>query len=473
MSDEVKEPRQEYSNALKGVTRNRAAISGGRSVKAGGVTFLTPLASMCCTTNYDDSGALTISRSAGLTLDGQAAYNKYLDNAFFEDVTGRTVQGLLGLIYSKPAKAEFPAEIEYLKENADGKGTPLREVSKAGCEEAIASDWSGYLTARPSTPEGASEKDVEDQNLRPKLLHYKFESIINWNYEVINNVEKLSLLVLKESVAKQDGFKVEVEDQYRVLQIIDGIYHQSLYDKDCNIIADSAPVMVNGNNSDEIPFFWVKAPCTGSAPIVGLADANFQQYKLYADYGGKLHYSSFVIYTETGAEASANNLMGNGVKWNNRNPDAKFEVLQPDGNSDGHRLALQDISETMASQGAEQLRPRASGAESAEAKSLDKVAQNSTTSDIATTVSEAITKASNFASKWMGGSGGVIYSLNTDYNPTGINPQLLTAVFAIHQAGRMPTEDFITFLQKGELISSEKTLDTVISELSLIDTGME
>ena len=165
--------------------------------------------------------------------------------------------------------------------------------------------------------------------------------------------------------------------------------------------------------------------------------------------------------------------MGNGVKWTNRNPDAKFAVLQPDGNSDGHRLALQDISETMASQGAEQLRPRASGAESAEAKSLDKVAQNSTTSDIATTVSEAITKASDFASKWMGGNGGVIYSLNTDYNPTGLNPQLLATVFAIYQAGNMPADDFFTFLQRGELINSAKTIEQYISETSLAGTGME
>tara|TARA_R110000803_G_scaffold95395_5_gene163415 strand:+ start:14502 stop:15923 length:1422 start_codon:yes stop_codon:yes gene_type:complete len=473
MSTDVKEPRLEYANALAGVERNRAAISGGRAVKKGGVKFLAPLASMCCNTVYDNAGGSTVSYSHSLTAEGQASYNKYLDNAYFEDVTGRTVQGLLGLIYSKPAKAEFPTEIEYLIENADGKGTPLRELSKAGCEEAHASDWSGYLTARPSTPEGASEKDVETNNLRPKLLHYKFESIINWNYEVVNNVEKLSLLILKEAVTKQDGFKVEVEAQYRVLQIIKGVYHQAVYNEDCELIAPSKPVIVNGNNSDTIPFFWVKAPCTGSAPIVGLVDANFQQYKLYADYGGKLHHSSFVIYTETGAEAGANIVMGNGVKWTNRNPEAKFGVLQPDGNSDGHRLALQDISETMASQGAEQLRPRASGAESAEAKSLDKVAQNSTTSDIATTVSEAITKASDFASKWMGGNGGVIYSLNTDYNPTGINPQLLATVFAIYQSGSMPTEDFFTFLQRGELVNSAKTIEQYIAETALAGTGME
>tara|TARA_R110000822_G_scaffold91912_3_gene211733 strand:+ start:95 stop:1516 length:1422 start_codon:yes stop_codon:yes gene_type:complete len=473
MSTDVKEPRIEYSLALPGVERNRAAIAGGRAVKAGGIKFLAPLASMCCYTTYDDSNIAIVTRTPTLTLDGQADYNKYLDNAYFEDVTGRTVQGLLGLIYSKQAKSEFPPEIEYLKENSDGKGTPLRELSKAGCAEAMASDWSGYLTARPSTPLGSSPKDVETNNLRPKLLHYKFESIINWNYEIVNNIEKLSLLVLKEAITTKVGFKVEVEDQYRVLEIIEGVYHQSVYDEDGSLVSESLPVIVNGNKSDEIPFFWVKAPLTGNAPIVGLADANFQQYKLYADYGGKLHHSSFVIYTETGAGPGTNMVMGNGVKWTNQNPEAKFGVLQPDGNSDGHRLALQDINEKMASQGAEQLRPRASGAESAEAKSLDKVAQNSTTSDIATTVSEAITKASDFASKWMGGNGGVVYSLNTDYNPTGINPQLLATVFAIYQAGNMPADDFFTFLQRGELINSAKTIEQYISETSLAGTGME
>ena len=473
MTTKVNEPRSEYTKSLPGVIKNRAAVAGGRAVKAGGTMFLTPLASMCCTTSYATDGSSTVAYAKSLTLDGTAAYNKYLDNAYFEDVTARTLQGLLGLIYSKPAKTELPSKVDYIKENADGKGTSIRELSKDGCKEAMTSDWSGYLVARPSTPLGASEKDVEDNNLRPKLLHYKFESIINWDYKVVNNIEKLSLLVLKESTTKRDGFKVEVEAQYRVLELIDGVYNQSVYDKDANLITPSAPVVINGNNSDEIPFFWVQEPCKGNAPLTGLVDANFQQYNLYADYGSKLHYSSFIIYTETGATPGTNNLMGNGVKWNNNNPDAKFEVLQPDGNSDGHRLALTDLKDTMASLGAEQLRPSSSGPESAEAKSLDKVAQNSTTSDVAITVSEALTKAVNFASKWMGGTEDTEYSLNTDYNPTSINPQLLTAVLAAQQSGKLPLTDFITFMQKGELIGADKTIEDIMAELSLETSGME
>tara|TARA_R110000822_G_scaffold303522_2_gene428229 strand:- start:1549 stop:2973 length:1425 start_codon:yes stop_codon:yes gene_type:complete len=474
MSTDVKEPRLEYSNALPGVVRNRAAIAGGRAVKAGGVTFLTPLASMCCNTTYDTNGLGTISYTANLTIEGQAAYNKYLDNAYFYAATQRTVDGLVGLIFSKdPSKSELPTQVEYIKENADGKGSSLRDLSKAGCREAFTSDWSGYLVARPSTPEGSSEKDVEDNNLRPKLLHYKFENIINWDYEVVNNVEKLSLLILKESTTKRDGFKVENEAQYRVLELKEGIYHQSVYDKDGGLISLSEPVVINGQNSDEIPFFWVEEPSNNEAPINGLVDANFQHYNLYADYGGKLHYSSFVIYTETGAEANANNLMGNGVKWNNRNPDAKFEVLQPDGSSDGHRIALQDMEQRMAALGAEQLKPRVSGAESAEAKGLDQVAQNSTTADVAMTVSDALTKAINFASRWMGGEENTEYELNTDYNPTSMDAQTLRELFAVYLGGGITYETFYSNLQRGEFARPDKTAEEEKEGITLNGTGME
>ena len=64
---------------------------------------------------------------------------------------------------------------------------------------------------------------------------------------------------------------------------------------------------------------------------------------------------------------SANMVVGNGVKWNGGG-ESSFGVLQPDGNADSHRLALQDTELRMAALGAEMLKPRASGAESAEAK---------------------------------------------------------------------------------------------------------
>ena len=126
----------------------------------------------------------------------------------------------------------------------------------------------------------------------------------------------------------------------------------------------------------------------------------------------------------------------------------------------------------MASLGAEMLKPRTSGAESAEAKSLDKVAQNSTTANVAITVSGAITKALNFASKWMGGKENAVFMLNTDYNPTGLTGQDLTALIAAWQSQGISYETFYENLQKGEIANPDRTVEDEQKLITDAGTGM-
>ena len=466
MSNDVTKPRKEYLDKLPDVTRNRAAVAGQRAVKKGGTTYLEPLASMMCESIIND-GSQTIRYTSTLTPEGQAKYNKYLSNAYFYGATGRTVSGLSGLIASKKPVKEIPTAISYIEDDVNGKGQSLRDFTNDAVNEAFTSTWSGILVARPTTPEGSSVMDEELNNLRPKLLHYKFESIINWDYETINNEEKLSLLVLMESKTVRDGFEVKSEDQYRVLELIEGIYHQSLYDCKGQLVEESSPVIFNGELSTEIPFYWIEAETKEKAVIDDLVDANFEHYNIYADYGSKLHYSSFIIYYETGVHGESNNMIiGNAVKWNG-GQDAKFGVLQPDGNADSHRIALQDTEQRMAALGAEALKPRTSGAESAEAKSLDKVAQNSTTANVAITVSDAVAKALNFASRIMGGSEDAVFMLNTDYNPTAMTSQDLTALVAAWQGNAISYNTFYENLQRGEIASSDRTSE---DEQELIET---
>ena len=467
MSTDVTQPRDEYIEQLPNVTKNRAAVAGQRAVRAGGTLYLQPLASMMHSTVYVD-GQQQLQYSQTLTAEGRAKYNKYLHNAYFYGATGRTVSGLSGLISSKKPVVEIPSAISYVEDDTNGKGQALRDFSTEAVNEAFTSVWSGILVARPETPEGTSRLDEEVNNLRPKLLHYKFESIINWNYSTINNVEKLSLLVLKEDTTTRDGFSIKKVSQYRVLELIEGVYHQSLYNDMGVLLEPIMPVIFSGATSGEIPFYFIEAETKEKAVIDDLVDANFEHYNIYADYGSKLHYSSFIIYYETGVmNGESNNMtIGNAVKWNG-GESSNFGVLQPDGNADSHRIALQDTEQRMAALGAEALKPRTSGAESAEAKSLDKIAQNSTTANVALTVSIAITKALTFANKLMGGTDTVLFELNTDYNPTGMNSQDLTALVAAWQGGAISYSTFYDNLQKGEIASSERTSE---EEQELIDT---
>lgn len=469
---QITEPRKEYTDLLHDVERNRAAVAGEREVKKAGVKFLPPLASMCCATIEDENGNQMINQTAGLTQEGQAAYRKYKALASFYGATGRTVDGLVGLIFSKPAVCELPTQMEYMKDNVDSRGSTLRDFSKKASTEAFISPRSGILVARPSTPQGASVLNVEVMNLRPKLLHYKFESIINWDYEVIDNVEKLSLVILKEETTKRVNYKVECENQYRVLELIDGIYHQALYNDAGVAIEELNPVIINGNRSNEIPFYFIEVGAEKKSAINDLVDMNFHHYQVSADYNSKNHFSSFIIWYETGAQQGQNMLMGNGVKWSNVSTDATFGILQPDGNSDALRISLQDDEQRMAALGAEALKPRVSGAESAEAKSLDQVAQNSTTANVAITVSEAIEKAIEFAANWMGVTGEIVYKLNTDYNPTGMSAQSLTALLATWQSGAISYDTFYDNLQRGEIASTERTAEDEQALIVNANNGM-
>ncbi|HHZ94693.1 MAG TPA: DUF4055 domain-containing protein [Flavobacteriales bacterium] len=472
MSNDVTTPREEYTTMLPSVEKNRAAVGGQRVVRAGGIKYLTPLASMMCETTYANGIAETKSQSS-MTTEGRNKYNKYLSNAYFLGATGMTVTGLSGLISAKKPVKNIPASVAYLDKNINGKGQSLRDFSDDAVNEAFTAVWSGILVARPTTPEGASKLDEEQQNLRPKLLHYKFESIINWDYEVINNIEKLSLLVLKESTTKRDGFEVKSVFQYRVLELINGFYAQSLYDEDGELLEAPASVIFNGKPSDEIPFYWIVAATRTKAVIDDLVDCNFEHYNIYADYGSKLHYSSFIIYTENGVTngASNNMVIGNGVKWNG-GEGAEFGVLQPDGNADSHRIALQDTETRMSALLASILKPNTSGAESAEAKSLDKVTQNTVSASVAITVSEAITKGLNFASRTMGGTEDAEFMLNTDYDPTLLNAQLLTSMLAARMSGDMSKQTLYENMQKGDIANPDRTFEDEQALITNEGTGM-
>lgn len=472
MSTDVSQQRQEYKDMLPYVEMNRAAVGGHRTVRAGGVKYLTPLASMMC----NESGEYIGSMDAC----GQAKYNKYLSNSYFIGVTGVTVKGLRGLISSKKPIKNIPKSIEYISDNVNGRGQTLRDFADEANGEAFETPWSGVLVARPSTPEGTNKLKAEQENLRPKLLHYKFESIINWDWDVINNEDKLSLVVLKEQISKRTDFNVEMKDQYRVLEMVGGIYTQSLYDEEKKLVVDSEgieqyqiPVIFNGKHETEIPFYWIVADTMKKSVIDDLVDCNFEHYNVYADYGSKLHYSSFIIYTENGineGEETRNKAIGNGVKWEG-GADAEFGILQPDGNADSHRIALQDTELRMSSLLASILKGRTSGAESAEAKSLDQVTQNTVTASVAITVGDAIQRALNFASKIEGGTEDAVFEQNTDYDPALLNSQLLSVLSNMQQIGQISQETLYENMQKGDIANPDRTFEE--EQALVVNTGIE
>ena len=272
----------------------------------------------------------------------------------------------------------------------------------------------------------------------------------------------------------KDDFTVEEVVKYRVLRIQEGVYTQQLYNDDGNPESEPVVVMVNGQPANEIPFYEIATGIEGKSIINDLVDANLNHYRFFADYAAKEHASAFPVFTETGVSGDDQNvIIGPGAKWTNISPEAQFGILQTASDGGSMRTYLQDMEERMAALGAEMLKPRISGAESAEAKSLDQVAQNSTTADLAITVSEAYMKAINFAARWMNAPEENIFELNTDYNPQHMNPQMFTALMAALQNGNISYQTFYENLQRGEIANPERTQEDEQALIQSSELGLE
>ena len=495
----VNTERPEYTSTIKSVMRNKAAARGERAIKAGKTEYLPLLPSML--------------ENGQLTQEGAAEYDLMLNLVMFFNATGRTIEGLTGLVFRKDAQLDLPEQMEYLKDNADGARTSLRKSSELSVREGMVSPWSGLLVDHPSVDRRMTRAEAETNNIRPRILRYDFNQIINWDYEIIDNEKRLSLVVLKEvETIKKDRFTTDSKVIYRVLELAeeaatneegqlinqdgellpDGgdpvatgnrVYTYSIYDDNGEAIQEPEPVIIQNQTVDRIPFFWVqsgaeteshlydsvilnsdtltstiKEQAAGKAPVNDLVDVNLNHYKFFASYAYKEHVSSFPIFWGVGiGDKETPKGIGPGVFWSAESPDAQFGMMEPASDGGSLRQYLEDRKTEMAALGAEMLRPEKMAAETAESKRLDQQAQNSVVSNLAINVSEAYENALRFAALWLGlDDSEIVYRLNTDYFPDKLSSQMLLALSASLQAGEISYETFYRQLEAGEMTDPER-----------------
>ena len=448
----ITEPRQEYKDNIKSVMRNRAAANGQRAIKAGRMEYLRPLNSQLNTLGE-------------LTADGKLSYESYLNLALYLNAVGRTVDGTTGLVFRKPPVVELPANIEYLRENIDSVNCPMIGQMQETTRDAFVTPRCGLLVDFPTSAAPRSVADAEKSGHRPTIKFYPYESIINSREEMVDGQLKLTMVVLVEAFEKvTDKFKSEVVKNYRLLELIGGVYHGSLYDDSGNVKVEAKPVKINGKNVTSIPFYNIQPLDGVRSPVDDLVDVNLNHYNMFAAYANKEHMSGFPIYWETGVQGGEddedkNVSIGPGSKWTSSNPEAQFGILETSGDGGSLKTYLDDRKSEMAALGADMFKESSNQAESGEAKRIDKVAQNATAADVAQTVGRAYKMAFELCAEWAGGSGEVKLVFNTDYTPKGVDAQMLSAMLMALQSGDLSYESFYEYLQAGELVGDRAIED--------------
>lgn len=393
-------------------------------------------------------------------------YKAYVGRAEFYNATARTQVALTGLLFAKPPKVELPEALKTIGENISLDDDTLEALAKNIADECLSVGRCGVLVDLPSVEKAEYSKlEAERLNLRAYATLYKAENIINWKTTKINGSNVTSLVVLAETYTEptQDEFVDKIKTRYRVLDLHEGYYRQRVFSEtkagNFEVVSEIYP-SANGQKLEYLPFTFFNVndlkTSVEKPPLLDLAKVNISHFRSEVDLEHGTHFTALPTPYVTGyqGESSEKLKIGSTAVWVINDPSAKVGFLEFSGaglSTLENRIAVKE--KRMSILGARLLLDEKKTAEATETLQMRKSGENAVLTNVASTISEGVASFlkdvaffENIASE------NLIYEINTDYNLTMIEPQLLAQIIAGIQSGDIPNEVLYDALLKGELM---------------------
>ena len=393
-------------------------------------------------------------------------YSAYVGRAEFYNATARTQVALTGLLFAKPPKVELPEALKTIGENISLDDDTLEALAKNIANECLSVGRCGVLVDLPSVEKADYSKlEAERLNLRAYATLYKAENIINWKTTKINGSNVTSLVVLAETYAEptQDEFVDKIKTRYRVLDLHEGYYRQRVFSEtkagNFEAVSEIYP-SANGQKLEYLPFTFFNVndlkTSVEKPPLLDLAKINISHFRSEVDLEHGTHFTALPTPYVTGyqGESSEKLKTASTAVWVINDPSAKVGFLEFSGaglSTLENRIAVKE--KRMSILGARLLLDEKKTAEATETLQMRKSGENAVLTSVASTISEGIVsflKDIAFFENIVGEN--LIYEINTDYNLTMIEPQLLAQIIAGIQSRDIPNEVLYDALLKGELM---------------------
>jgi hypothetical protein len=439
--------------------RCRDASAGQDAVHAGGTEYLPALADQSV-----------------------AEYNAYKLRTCFYNATWRTISGLQGMLFRKPAVVDVEAVVEPLLEDVSLCGQNLHMFTLGLSEEFLTVGRVGIFVDYPTIdPIGTTQADSQALGLRPIMKQYKTESIINWRHSVVNNKRLLSMVVLAEVVngTGVDEFDNQETTQYRVLDLFpfvkedkttELIYRVRVFTvnaKDEDVLLSTAYPMIKGKRLESLPFYVIGVDdvdiCPDVPPLIDLVDINLSHYRTNADYEHGCHFTGLptpVISGYTPEKQGESFGIGSMTAWVFPRPDAKAFYLEFTGQ--GLKALESNLTRKemqMAVLGARMLESKQSNGDSQGGAAMNAGGEQSLLASISQAASIGIERALVMFSKFAGTDQPAKFRLNKDFFPLPMSALEITALVASWQNGAISYQTLFDNLQRGEVIGIDQTVE--------------
>lgn len=431
----------------------RDASQGQRAIRAGGKEYLPEL-----------SGQTT------------AEYTAYLNRASWYPATGRTIEGMLGLVFRKdPVVTAKNETFKAWLKDITMSGISAEALATSCVEDVIKVGRYGLLVDRPPAPKmpegSALTKAQEEQyGLRPYITPYTAEQILWWEHARVQNRTLLYRVCLEESYLDAD---LKAQPQIRELTIESGSYIQIVWrmGPDGWTVHDTIIPLKDGVALPEIPF-WFAGPeeTTGDVcdpPIEGLAEVNVSHFRNSADLEHGAHISGLPTAWFTCDDPKDAPTIYLGASTALALPtDSKVGFLTVGSEGFASLEKLMDRKEgQMAVLGARIIAVEKREAETAETTQTKKASETSVLANIARSVSKSMTKALQFVADWGGIAEQINFELNRDYLIMRLQAADITAIVAAWQGGAISSRTKFNAFKAGELIEETVTFDDEEEEI--------
>lgn len=413
-------------------------------------------------------------------------YDQYLARAVFYNVTGRTLDGLLGFVFNKEPIVVLESDLQYLKDNIDGTSTPLDQQARTVVSEVLKKGRHGLYVDYPHRENRPALSDTS----KSIIVSVNAENVINWKTQIVDGYEKLVLVVIREEIESEfdenDPFIEKKIVQYRVLRLTDSGYQVAIWRESGQgyEITSFVPLNAAGQQWKDIPFVFVGSinnnPDIDHSPLYDLAMLNLAHYRNSADYEDSCFFTGQVQSWMSGlSEPWRDHLEQSGIYIGSRTP-----VLLPEGGHFGFAQANPNnlVGEAMATKEKQMISLGARIVKSSTAIKSATEAQgeleqdSSVLTSLSINVSDAYTKCFSWARQYMIGSDAEVdkmdnhYRLSMEFTDKPLDGSMLTAMVSAWQSGAIPSTELWGNLRSYGLIHENKTDDEIKDEIEADDS---
>lgn len=377
----------------------------------------------------------------------------------------KTIRGLTGMVFRKdPTLSEEVSEkeAEQLK-NCDMAGRTLAQFSrdlfrdklKVG-HSHIFVDWHGDA--------GGGRRKVDEKEARPYFTMIMKEQVIRFRTEnhdgriVLTSFAYLSLdTVPVDEFTDATIERIRQYDLQENKRVLCRSWTRTAYTEDEWDVEEEGFEL--GERMDEIPLVTDYAERVGfmisEPPLIDIAFENVRHWQARSDRDNNLHVAQRPIFVVKGLAADQIGTFVVGPAIGVALPDSEMDAFYRETTGaalSASRDELQDIEARMASQGLALLQRQSRAAETADARRLDKGAQDSELAEMAHGTGDALNEARRLMAKWEGRELEGSVEMNREFESQKMDSAMVAVLVKAVADRSLSLETMWEALQQGEVL---------------------